>query len=55
LHPGCRVKRLMAERRKHARPTAPCDHLLPGHGPIALGSGRKLLEMAYTEALLKWR
>ena len=33
----------------------PCDHLLPGHGPAALGGGRRLLEMAYTEALLKWR
>jgi glyoxylase-like metal-dependent hydrolase (beta-lactamase superfamily II) len=33
----------------------PCDHLLPGHGPAAIGGGRRLLEMAYTEALLKWR
>jgi glyoxylase-like metal-dependent hydrolase (beta-lactamase superfamily II) len=33
----------------------PCDHVLPGHGPAAIGSGRRLLEMAYTEALLKWR
>lgn len=33
----------------------PCDHLLPGHGPAAIGCGRRLLEMAYTEALLKWR
>ncbi len=33
----------------------PCDHLLPGHGPVAIGNGRRLLEMAYTEALLKWR
>ncbi len=33
----------------------PCDHLLPGHGPVAIGGGRRLLEMAYTEALLKWR
>lgn len=32
-----------------------CDHLLPGHGPVGIGCGRKLLEMAYTEALLKWR
>jgi metallo-beta-lactamase class B len=33
----------------------PCDHLLPGHGPVAIGCGRRLVEMAYTEALLKWR
>ncbi len=32
-----------------------CDHLLPGHGPAAIGGGRRLVEMAYTEALLKWR
>ena len=34
---------------------APCDHLLPGHGPAAIGCGRRVLEMLYTEALLKWR
>jgi metallo-beta-lactamase class B len=33
----------------------PCDHLLPGHGPVAIGRGRRLLKMAYTEALVKWR
>lgn len=33
----------------------PCDHLFPGHGPAAIGNGRRLLEMAYTEALIKWR
>jgi glyoxylase-like metal-dependent hydrolase (beta-lactamase superfamily II) len=33
----------------------PCDHLLPGHGPAAIGGARRLLEMAYTEALQKWR
>lgn len=33
----------------------PCDHLLPGHGPVAIGNGQRLLQMAYTEALLKWR
>jgi glyoxylase-like metal-dependent hydrolase (beta-lactamase superfamily II) len=32
-----------------------CDHLMPGHGPVAIGHGRRLLEMLYTEALLKWR
>ena len=32
-----------------------CDHLFPGHGPAGIGCGRKILEMAYTEALLKWR
>jgi len=29
--------------------------LFPGHGPAGIGCGRKILEMAYTEALLKWR
>ncbi len=24
-----------------------CDHLLPGHGPAAIGNGRRLLDMAY--------
>ena len=33
----------------------PCDHLLPGHGPVAIGCGRKVLEILYTEALVKWR
>ncbi len=33
----------------------PCDHLLPGHGPAAIGCGRRVLEMLYTEALVKWR
>jgi metallo-beta-lactamase class B len=33
----------------------PCDHLLPGHGPAAIGCGRRLVEMAYTEALIRWR
>ena len=32
-----------------------CDHLLPGHGPAAIERGQRLLEMAYTEALMKWR
>lgn len=33
----------------------PCDHLLPGHGPAAIGGGHRLIEMAYAEALQKWR
>lgn len=33
----------------------PCDHLLPGHGPAAIGGGQRLLQMAYAEALAKWR
>ena len=33
----------------------PCDHLLPGHGPPAIGNGSRLLDMVYTEAMLKWR
>lgn len=32
-----------------------CDHLLPGHGPAAIGSGQRLLQMAYAEALQHWR
>jgi glyoxylase-like metal-dependent hydrolase (beta-lactamase superfamily II) len=32
-----------------------CDHLFPGHGPAAIGCGRRVVEMAYTEALVKWR
>ena len=32
-----------------------CDHILPGHGPAAIGKGYRLLQMAYTEALTKWR
>ena len=49
------------DRAKYIRTLArllklpPCDHLLPGHGPPAIGRGHRLLEMAYTEALLKWR
>ena len=33
----------------------PCDHILPGHGPAAIGNAYRLLQMAYTEALTKWR
>ena len=33
----------------------PCDHLLPGHGPPAIGCGRRVLEMLYAEDLVKWR
>jgi metallo-beta-lactamase class B len=33
----------------------PCDHLFPGHGPVAIGRGKRLLEMAYNEALMMWR
>lgn len=32
-----------------------CDHLLPGHGPAAIGFGWKLIEEAYSEAMRKWR
>jgi len=32
----------------------PCDHLLPGHGPAALGNGRRVLEMAYEAAVSCW-
>lgn len=33
----------------------PCDHVMPGHGPAAIGHGYRLLQMAYNEALVKWR
>lgn len=33
----------------------PCDHLLAGHGPPAIGCGHYLIEEAYSEALRKWR
>ncbi|MDF1515265.1 MAG: MBL fold metallo-hydrolase [Anaerolineae bacterium] len=33
----------------------PCDHILPGHGPAAIGNGYRLLQMAYNQALVEWR
>jgi glyoxylase-like metal-dependent hydrolase (beta-lactamase superfamily II) len=33
----------------------PCSHLLPGHGPAAIGCGKQVVEEIYTEALRKWR
>ncbi len=32
-----------------------CDTLLPGHGHPGLGLGKRLIEMAYTKAMLEWR
>jgi len=32
-----------------------CDSLLAGHGPPALGFGRRLIERAYTQAMIAWR
>jgi glyoxylase-like metal-dependent hydrolase (beta-lactamase superfamily II) len=32
-----------------------CDTLLAGHGPPAIGMGRRLIQMAYTKAMLEWR
>ncbi len=40
---------------RHLLALPPCDHLLPGHGPAAIGCGRRLIEMAYTEAMMNWR
>jgi metallo-beta-lactamase class B len=40
---------------KHLLSLPACDHLFPGHGPVALGGGWRLLGMAYSEALVKWR
>ena len=31
------------------------EHILPGHGPVAIGQGWRLVEMAYDEALMSWR
>jgi len=35
----------------------PCDHLFPGHGPACIGDGHRLVDMAYTLAMmeLRWR
>jgi glyoxylase-like metal-dependent hydrolase (beta-lactamase superfamily II) len=33
----------------------PCDHLFPGHGPAAIGCGKRVVEMAYEQALMEWR
>ncbi len=33
----------------------PCDTLFPGHGPAGLGLGKRLVDMAYTKAMLEWR
>jgi metallo-beta-lactamase class B len=32
-----------------------CDTLLPGHGPAGIGFGRRIIQMAYTRALLDLR
>lgn len=31
-----------------------CDTLLPGHGPPGIGLGRRLIQMAYTRAMVEW-
>jgi len=33
----------------------PCDHLFPGHGPACIGGGHRLVEMAYTTAMMELR
>lgn len=33
----------------------PCDLLLPGHGPAGIGIGKRLVDMAYTKAMVEWR
>jgi len=33
----------------------PCDHLFPGHGPASIGGGKRLVEMAYTQAMMTLR
>ena len=32
-----------------------CDCLFAGHGPPAIGNGKRLVEMAYTKAMMEWR
>ena len=32
-----------------------CDVVLPGHGPPLIGGGKRLIDMAYTRALVEWR
>ena len=32
-----------------------CDVVLPGHGPPLIGGGKRLINMAYTKALVEWR
>ena len=32
-----------------------CDCLFPGHGPPGIGNGKRLVEMAYTRAMVEWR
>ncbi len=32
-----------------------CDHLFPGHGPAGIGLGHKLVEEAYTKAMMTLR
>jgi glyoxylase-like metal-dependent hydrolase (beta-lactamase superfamily II) len=32
-----------------------CDHLFPGHGPAGIGLGHKLVEDAYTQAMMTLR
>jgi metallo-beta-lactamase class B len=31
-----------------------CDTLLPGHGPPGIGLGKRLIQMAYTKAMVEW-
>ncbi len=31
-----------------------CDTLLPGHGPPGIGLGWRLMQMAYTKAMVEW-
>lgn len=33
----------------------PCDHLFPGHGPAAIGCGKRVVEKAFTKAMMHWR
>ena len=32
-----------------------CDVVLSGHGPPLIGGGKRLIDMAYTKALVEWR
>ncbi|MGC9347185.1 MAG: MBL fold metallo-hydrolase [Anaerolineae bacterium] len=45
------LRRLAHEARAYGG----CDHLFPGHGPASIGGGTRLVEMAYTKAMMELR
>ena len=49
----CRTSYIASLKRVLGLPV--CEHLLPGHGPVAIGKAGRLVQMAYNEALMSWR